>query len=78
MHIIYWLDTTVSDKPEPRFKEFEHTQLIEALEFSSELRKQRKSGAAISYITSCTEDPNCVGEMGVDVTGPDYDWKKRR
>jgi hypothetical protein len=24
------------------------------------------------------ENPHSVGKQGYDVTGPDYDWKKRR
>lgn len=38
----------------------------------------RREGMQFSHITSSTEYAEMVGQAGVDVTGPDYDWKKRR
>lgn len=57
---------------------FPKLELSEALTFSESLRKRRRQGAEISHISISSEDSNIVGQMGVDVTGPDYDWKKRR
>ncbi len=50
----------------------------EALKFSESLRKRQFAGEDVHFIVMAVENPNCVGKMGVDVTGPDYDWKKRR
>ena len=32
----------------------------------------------LRFITMSSEHPDSVGHPGVDVTGPDYNWKKRR
>ena len=57
---------------------FDADELGLALKFCEELRTRRRNGEQISFITLCSEDPNSVGQAGVDVTGPEYDWKKRR
>jgi 2',3'-cyclic-nucleotide 2'-phosphodiesterase (5'-nucleotidase family) len=52
--------------------------LIESLTFSENLRKRRREGEQISFVTSVSEYQNVVGEMGVAETGEDYNWTKRR
>jgi hypothetical protein len=42
------------------------------------LRARQRAGEAVRFITMCSEHPDVVGHPGVDVTGPGYDWKKRR
>ena len=43
------------------------------------LRKERREGnTSISHITFISENPDDKTKTGVDVVGPDYDWKKRR
>ena len=49
-----------------------------ALKFSETLRKARREGELIDHIVMSCENPDSVGQQGVDVTGPEYDWKKRR
>jgi hypothetical protein len=42
------------------------------------LRKRQREGEGVRFITMSSEHPDLVGHPGVDVTGPDYNWKKRR
>lgn len=44
-----------------------------AMRKAEELRK-----AGYRHVTYATENSNMVGQYGVAVVGPDYDWKKRR
>lgn len=37
-----------------------------------------KRNEGFRFVTLVSENPNSVGKPGVDVTGPDYDWVKRR
>ena len=46
--------------------------------FMEELRRRQRAGEGVRFITMCSEHPDVVGHPGVDVTGPDYNWKKRR
>ena len=62
----------------PQNKFFNTTEMREALTFMEKLRACQRSGEDISFVTFCSENPNSVGDPGVDVTGPDYNWKKRR
>jgi hypothetical protein len=71
--MIFWAENSV-----PQGKQFESDQMSEALKFSESLRQRKFQGADIGFVTLASENPNCVGKQGVDVTGPDYDWKKRR
>ncbi len=48
--------------------------LTTALQLCAHLRKEPD----VRFVTMAVENPNMVGKMGVDVTGPDYDWVKRR
>lgn len=38
--------------------------------------QKRKNGHR--FVTMVSENPDSVGKPGVDVTGSDYDWVKRR
>lgn len=64
---------------------FAASEMTEALNFMERLRTDRRNGAPLSFITFVAEDPNQVGQAGVDSIvdgkcpdGVDYTWKKRR
>lgn len=59
-------------------KGFAHGDMGDALKFSEALRKRKHAGEDLRFITLASENPDCVGKQGVGVTGPDYNWKKRR
>ncbi len=59
--------------PDGKVEGFHATDVLFALEIAMRLRNE-----GYRFVTTGVENPNCVGKMGVDVTGPDYDWKKRR
>jgi len=71
--VVYWLSGT-----EPTARTFEETELLSSLKYMEELRVRQRAGEQVSYITSCCAFSDSVGHPGVDVTGPSYDWKKRR
>lgn len=73
MFMIFWAENSV-----PCGKLFGDDQMRDALKFSESLRQRKFAGEDICFVTLSSENPNCVGKQGVDVTGPDYDWKKRR
>ncbi len=73
MYMIYWSENSL-----PKSESFDSNKMNEALKFSESLRKRQFAGEDVHFIVMAVENPNCVGKMGVDVTGPDYDWKKRR
>lgn len=51
----------------------ELSDLSDALKLTEVLRR-----GGFRFVTLVSENPNSVGKPGVDVTGPDYDWTKRR
>jgi len=71
LHVVYWTEDGKA-QARPCF------DLTEVLRVSEELRKLRRTGYPITLIASKSEYAESVGQDGVDVTGPDYDWKKRR
>jgi hypothetical protein len=74
MYKVYWTENDTLAA-----KEFGNDEMSAALQFSQELRNQQYKGEKqISFIVMAVENPDMVGKQGVDVTGPDYDWKKRR
>ena len=73
MFMVFWTDDFV-----PNCQSFDKDKMTEALKFSESLRQRKCKGENICFVTMASENPDCVGKQGVDVTGPDYDWKKRR
>ena len=73
MYMIYWTEEAI-----PKSQLFDTDKMAEALKFSESLRQRKYSGENIGFIVMSSENPDCVGKQGFDVTGPDYDWKKRR
>ena len=77
MYMVYW--TMVEDGASaPHAQPFDTTEMVAAMQFMEELRKRQRGGEGVRFITMCSEHPDVVGHPGVDVTGPDYNWKKRR
>lgn len=80
MYNVYWMQGKVAQSAC-----FDTDAMSSALQFMEVLRTHQRNGTAIdeagnkvSFITMSSEHPDSVGHPGVDVTGPDYDWKKRR
>lgn len=84
MYKVYW---TVSEDGQeyPVSESFDTKDMSGALQFCEKLRKARRDGAPVSFITFHSEHPDAVGEAGVDSIkngklpdGQDYEWVKRR
>jgi hypothetical protein len=73
MYKVYWTERGALSA-----REFNSDEMSQALKFTQELRTKQYAGEGISFITMAAENPDMVGKQGYDVTGPDYDWKKRR
>lgn len=77
MYMVYW--TVVDDGAgQAQAQAFDTSEMVAALQFMEALRKRQRDGEGVRFITMCSEHPDVVGHAGVDVTGADYDWKKRR
>ena len=77
MYMVYW---TVFDETEtrPHAEGFGTEEMVRAMGFMADLRRRQRAGEGVRFITMCSEHPDAVGHPGVDVTGPAYNWKKRR
>ena len=77
MYMVYW---TMVEETEttPHAQVFATDEMVKAMGFMEELRKRQRGGEGVRFVTMCSEHPDVVGHPGVDVTGPDYNWKKRR
>lgn len=73
VHRVYWTEDGLANS-----KNFGPDSIDATLKFCESLRKQRKEGADISFITMASEIPECTSLQGIQVAGPEYDWKKRR
>jgi hypothetical protein len=73
MHSVYWMEGAT-----PRAEVFGSERLADALAFAESLRRRRRAGDAVSFVTIASEDPAHVGEGGVADPAPGYDWVKRR
>lgn len=77
MYMVYW--TVVEDEQHtPQAQLFDSAHMGDALTFLEGLRKRRREGEDLRFMSMASENPDLVGQLGVDVTGPDYNWKKRR
>ncbi len=77
MYMVYWT-VVEDDRCTPHQTLFETTEMVAAMQYMEGLRKRQREGEGVRFITMSSEHPDLVGHPGVDVTGPDYDWKKRR
>ncbi|MDN4061337.1 hypothetical protein QPK31_24255 [Massilia sp. YIM B02769] len=77
MYMVYW---TMVEETEttPHAQAFGTEEMVKAMGFMEALRKRQRAGEGVRFVTMCSEHPDVVGHPGVDVTGPEYDWKKRR
>lgn len=77
MYMVYW---TVMDEERalPHSESFGTDEMVCAMRFMEALRARQRAGEGVRFITMCSEHPDVVGHPGVDVTGSDYNWKKRR
>ena len=77
MYMVYW---TMVEETEttPHAQAFGTEEMVKAMGFMEELRKRQRAGEGVRFVTMSSEHPDVVGHPGVDVTGPDYNWKKRR
>jgi len=77
MYMVYW--TIEEDGHRAAHAQpFDTTAMVEAMRFMEDLRRRQREGEGVRFVTMCSEHPDAVGHPGVDVTGPEYDWKKRR
>ena len=77
MYMVYWTMVEETDTT-PHARAFGTDEMVKAMGFMEELRKRQRAGERVRFVTMCSEHPDLVGHPGVDVTGPDYNWKKRR
>lgn len=77
MYVVYWSEIR-EDTLEPRCREFDSLSLTEVLSFMEAQRKIEREEGTIGFVAMVSKHPDSVGHPGVDVTGPDYSWKKRR
>ena len=77
MYMVYW---TIVERgaSTPHQQPFDTSEMVQAMGFMEELRRRQRAGEGVRFVTMCSEHPDVVGHPGVDVTGPDYNWKKRR
>lgn len=77
MYMVYW---TIFDETgsRPQAAGFATEEMVKAMGFMEDLRRRQRAGEGVRFITMCSEHPDVVGLPGVDVTGPAYNWKKRR
>lgn len=73
MHRVFWIEDDG-----PRSEAFGSDALSAALAFAEALRRRRRDGESVSFVTIASEDPAHVGEAGVADPPADYDWVKRR
>lgn len=77
MYMVYWT-IVEGDTCTPHQQLFTTTDMVEAMQHMELLRKRQREGEGVRFITMSSEHPDLVGHPGVDVTGADYNWKKRR
>jgi hypothetical protein len=77
MYMVYWT-VVEGDHYTPHEKPYDTSQMLGAMQFMEELRARQRAGEGVRFITMASEHPDSIGHPGVDVTGPGYDWKKRR
>ena len=77
MYMVYWT-VVEDDKCTPHEQLFDTAEMVGAMQQMETLRRRQREGENLRFITMASEHPDLVGHPGVDVTGPEYNWKKRR
>jgi hypothetical protein len=73
--MVYWQEINSSSAQSCPFNS---DNMTGALKLMEALRKIQREEHTVSFIGMVSENPDCCNLMGVDVTGSDYSWKKRR
>lgn len=68
MYCVYWVE-----EDQPQAQMFGSDEMSHAVTYTEEKRK-----GGFKFVSMAYENPDMVGKQGVDVTGPDYNWTKRR
>ncbi|MBC7455578.1 MAG: hypothetical protein H7335_18180 [Massilia sp.] len=77
MFMVYW--TVVEGNANtPHAQLFDSADMLPAMALMEQLRARQRSGEGIKFVTMSSENPESVGNPGVDTTGPAYNWTKRR
>jgi hypothetical protein len=77
MYMVYWT-IVEGGQNKPHSKLYETSEMVQAMQLMEQLRTRQRAGEAVCFVTMASEHPDLVGHPGVDVVGPDYNWKKRR
>ncbi|MES2900001.1 MAG: hypothetical protein V4723_09745 [Pseudomonadota bacterium] len=77
MFMVYWT-TFDGSAPSPHAQAFEADAMVQALALMEALRARQRAGEPVRFVTMSSENPDVIGNPGVDVTGPGYRWTKRR
>ena len=73
MFKVYWTESGA-----PQSADFDSAAMTAALGHCESLRARQRTGEPVSFVSLASENPDSATKPGVDVTGPDYNWKKRR
>ena len=52
--------------------------MLAGMALMEQLRTRQRAGEGVRFVTMSSENPDSVGNPGVDVVGPGYKWTKRR
>ena len=77
MYMVYWTNFEETES-RPQAQGFATDEMVTAMGFMEEWRRRQRAGEGVRFITMCSEHPDSVGHPGVDVTGSEYNWRKRR
>lgn len=77
MFMVYW-SVVEGETWRPHATAFPATDMLAAMALMEDLRVRQRAGEGVRFVTMSSENPDSVGHPGVDVTGPGYNWTKRR
>ena len=77
MFMVYW-SIVEGNRSTPHAQPFDSAAMVAALALMEQLRVRQRAGEDIRFVTMSSENPESVGQHGVDATGPGYRWTKRR
>ena len=72
MYCVYWTRVLPDDDHWPC------AAIVYDLKAALDKCEALRNEEGVRFVTMVSENPNSVGKPGVDVTGPDYNWTKRR
>lgn len=77
MFMVYWTVTDAGANT-PHGQSFLDADMVGALALMEALRVRQRAGESIRFVTMASENPDSVGNPGVEAAGPGYKWTKRR